>query len=101
MYSSGQKVVCVNASFSPLAFGWAHVFPRQGTVYTVRGVRNDPDPFTGQAGIGLWLEEIVNPPSPIGVEASFSAWRFRPLSDEMGKWAAVDISCRDSEVECV
>src|SRR5687767_2146819 len=99
MYSSGQRVVCIDGSFSPLAFGWAHVFPRRGAVYTVRGVRNDPDPFTGEQGIGLWLEEIVNPPSPIGVEASFSAWRFRPLSDEMPQADSADVSCSEREVE--
>lgn len=79
----GQKVVCINAHFIPNASEWLDVRPVVGEVYTVRDVRPQPDPLTGALGLALWLRELQNSlrVGVGGVEPSYSAWRFAPLSE--------------------
>lgn len=77
----GQKVVCINAHFIANASEWLDVRPVVGVVYTVRDLRPQPDPLTGALGLALWLRELQNSLRVGGVEPSYSAWRFAPLSE--------------------
>ena len=81
MFTVGQRVRCVNGSFSYNVLDWARRFPATGDIYTVRAVAQQPHYLDRSAGLALWLEEIVNPPLSNGIEPSFSAWRFRELEE--------------------
>lgn len=77
----GQKVVCVKSR----RYGGtgAEIMPVKGNVYTVRGI--DLNRPGCNCEVGLWLEEITNPPMDYrgGIEeCSFDATRFRPLVEK-------------------
>lgn len=90
MFSKGQKVVCINDEFPPLAREIYAQLPRKDSVYTVRAVFIGRGNLT-QAGsgkqdgeIGLLLEELVNPRDPalksgLNGELGFNSERFAPL----------------------
>jgi hypothetical protein len=83
----GQKVVCVDDSFSAFVKAIYRQLPAKGSTYTIREV------FLGRerivkggdsATVGLLLEELVNPPDPFhkgGEELGFSSERFAPLEE--------------------
>jgi hypothetical protein len=83
----GQKVVCVNDTFSPAVRALYQQLPVKGDTYTIREV------FLGRekivrggdtATVGLLLEELKNPPDPFhqGLqELGFSSERFAPLEE--------------------
>lgn len=70
MFHKGQKVVCVDDKprhqFAPLPI-------RKDVVYTIRAAN--------VRGKGVYLEEIVSPMYPDGLECSFYTDRFRPVVD--------------------
>lgn len=77
MFQVGQHVICVDDSDCNIRFG--EKSPKKGSVYTVRELTF----FSGAPG--LRLEEIVNAPLKYADgfgEATFFAWRFRPLSSD-------------------
>jgi hypothetical protein len=83
----GQKVVCINDSFTPLVRSIYKQLPKKGDTYTIREV------FLGRerivkggdsATVGLLLHELVNPPDPFhkgNEELGFSSERFAPLEE--------------------
>lgn len=83
----GQKVVCINATFTPVILALYKQLPVKGDVYTIREV------FLGRerivrggdsATVGLLLEELKNPPDPFHQgqqELGFSSERFAPLEE--------------------
>jgi hypothetical protein len=83
----GQRVVCINDTFSPVVRKIYQQLPRKGGTYTIREV------FLGRervvkggdtATVGLLLQELVNPPDPFhkgGEELGFSSERFAPLEE--------------------
>jgi hypothetical protein len=83
----GQKVVCVNGTFSPAVRALYQQLPVKHDVYTIREV------FLGRekivrggdtATVGLLLEELKNPPDPFHQgqqELGFSSERFAPLNE--------------------
>ncbi len=83
----GQKVVCVNDTFSPSVRALYQQLPVKGDTYTIREV------FLGRekivkggdtATVGLLLEELKNPPDPFhqgNQELGFSSERFAPLEE--------------------
>jgi hypothetical protein len=83
----GQKVVCVNDTFSPAVRALYQQLPVKHDVYTIREV------FLGRekivrggdtATVGLLLEELKNPPDPFHQgqqELGFSSERFAPLNE--------------------
>src|SRR5580692_11732978 len=83
----GQKVVCINDTFTPLIRAMYRQMPVKGDTYTIREV------FLGRerivkggdsATVGLLLEELVNPPDPFhkgDEELGFSSERFAPLQE--------------------
>jgi len=90
MFTKGQKVVCINDEFSPLALELYAQLPKKDSVYTVRAVfigrGNLTRAGSGQQDgeIGLLLEELVNPRDPalktgLSGELGFNSERFAPL----------------------
>jgi hypothetical protein len=83
----GQKVVCVNDTFTPTIRALYQQLPVKHDVYTIREV------FLGRekivrggetATVGLLLEELKNPPDPFhqgNQELGFSSERFAPLEE--------------------
>jgi hypothetical protein len=83
----GQKVVCINDTFTPLVQSIYKQLPKKGDTYTIREV------FLGRerivrggdsATVGLLLHELVNPPDPFhkgNEELGFSSERFAPLEE--------------------
>ena len=83
----GQRVVCVNDTFTPSIRALYQQLPVKGDTYTIREV------FLGRekivrggetATVGLLLEELKNPPDPFhqgNQELGFSSERFAPLEE--------------------
>src|SRR3954454_19068999 len=83
----GQKVVCVNDTFTPTIRALYQQLPVKHDVYTIREV------FLGRekivrggesATVGLLLEELKNPPDPFHQgkqELGFSSERFAPIEE--------------------
>lgn len=83
----GQRVVCVNDTFTPSVRALYQQLPVKHDVYTIREV------FLGRekivrggdtATVGLLLQELKNPPDPFhqgNQELGFSSERFAPLEE--------------------
>jgi hypothetical protein len=83
----GQKVVCINDTFSPTVRALYKQLPVKDNIYTIREV------FLGRekivkggdtATVGLLLEELVNPKDPFHQgeqELGFTSERFAPLNE--------------------
>ena len=83
----GQKVVCVNDTFTAAVRALYQQLPVKGDTYTIREV------FLGRekivkggdtATVGLLLHELKNPPDPFHQgqqELGFSSERFAPLNE--------------------
>jgi hypothetical protein len=83
----GQRVVCVNDTFTQAIRALYQQLPVKHDVYTIREV------FLGRekivrggetATVGLLLEELKNPPDPFhqgNQELGFSSERFAPLEE--------------------
>jgi hypothetical protein len=92
----GQKVVCINDTFSPTIRALYKQLPVKDNIYTVREV------FLGRekivkggdtATVGLLLEELKNPPDPFHQgeqELGFSSERFAPLNEVPDEEAEVE-----------
>ena len=81
IFRVGQKVICINDSFSGAVFDWCAFFPVAGHVYTIRAMQVGTNPVTGFTNFGFLLAEIVNPTSSLGKEAGFLQKRFAPWLD--------------------
>jgi len=96
MFAKGQKVVCINDDFPPMARELFVQLPLKDKVYTVRAVyigrgnltRSESGQKDGE--IGVLLEEVLNPRDPalrsgLDGEMGFNSERFAPLEyDEDG-----------------
>jgi hypothetical protein len=83
----GQRVVCINDTFTPSIRALYQQLPVKHDTYTIREV------FLGRekivrggetATVGLLLEELKNPPDPFhqgNQELGFSSERFAPLEE--------------------
>src|ERR1041384_2011547 len=92
----GQKVMCINDTFSPTIRALYKQLPVKDTIYTVREV------FLGRekivkggdtATVGLLLEELKNPKDPFHQgeqELGFSSERCVPLNELPDEEAAVE-----------
>ena len=92
----GQKVICINDTFSPTVRALYKQLPAKDTIYTVREV------FLGRekivkggdtATVGLLLEELTNPQDPFHQgeqELGFSSERFAPLNTLPDEEVAVE-----------
>lgn len=92
----GQRVVCVNDTFTELLRAIYQQLPEKGKTYVIREV------FLGRekivqggdtATVGLLLAELRNPPDPFhagGQELGFSSERFAPLEELPPEEAAAE-----------
>jgi hypothetical protein len=77
----GSLVECINGSFEPKQIELIPNRPKQGKIYTVRGIKQYPN-----KSVGILLEEIVNElilkPDMEGLfEPTFNIERFRELPE--------------------
>jgi hypothetical protein len=83
----GQRVVCLNATFSDFVRALYAQLPVKGKTYTVREVflgREKMVKGGDTATVGLLLHELINPPDPFHAgrqELGFSSERFAPLEE--------------------
>ncbi|HYD85784.1 MAG TPA: hypothetical protein VEA63_17070 [Opitutus sp.] len=83
----GQKVVCINDTFTPVILALYKQLPVKGDVYTIREVFLGREKIVrggDSATVGLLLEELKNPPDPFHQgkqELGFSSERFAPLEE--------------------
>ena len=83
----GQKVVCINDTFSPTILALYKQLPVKDTVYTIREVFLGREKIVkggDSATVGLLLHELKNPPDPFHQgeqELGFSSERFAPLNE--------------------
>lgn len=98
MFSTGQKVVCINDQFDPWVYDLYSALPKKGRTYTVRAIapgRSQPKftvnddaeiKLTGaEFDILLLLKELQNPEDPhssLKQELGFRAERFAPLEED-------------------
>jgi len=83
----GQKVVCINDTFTDFIRAIYTQLPVKGKSYTIREVflgREKVVKGGDTATAGLLLEELQNPPDPFHAgqqELGFSSERFAPLEE--------------------
>ncbi len=83
----GQRVVCINDSFSDFIKALYKQLPVKGVTYTIREVflgREKIVKGEDTATVGLLLEELHNPPDPFHAgkeELGFTSERFAPLEE--------------------
>jgi hypothetical protein len=83
----GQKVVCINDSFSQFVQALYKELPVKNRTYTIREVflgREKIVKSNDHATVGLLLEELRNPEDPFHAgkqELGFSSERFAPLEE--------------------
>lgn len=98
MFSTGQRVVCINDDFEPWVYDLYRSLPRKDKVYTIRAVgagRSNPKfaiddnaelKLTGaEFDFLVLLKELINgddPHSSVKQELGFRAERFAPLQDD-------------------
>lgn len=83
----GQKVVCINDTFSAFIKAIYKQLPVKGATYTIREVflgREKVVNGSESATVGLLLAELNNPPDPFHAgkqELGFTSERFAPLEE--------------------
>jgi hypothetical protein len=83
----GQKVVCVNDTFTPTIRALYQQLPVKNDTYTIREVFLGREKIVkggDSATVGLLLEELKNPADPFHQgqqELGFSSERFAPLEE--------------------
>src|SRR4051812_44100787 len=83
----GQKVVCINDSFSEMIRALYKELPVKGVTYTIREVFLGREKIVkggDSATVGLLLQELHNPKDPFHQgqqELGFSSERFAPLEE--------------------
>jgi hypothetical protein len=83
----GQKVVCIDATFSEFVRAIYAQLPTKGKTYTIREVFLGREKVVNggeSATVGLLLLELNNPPDPFHAgrqELGFSSERFAPLEE--------------------
>ncbi len=98
MFNTGQRVVCIDATFEPWVYDIYKALPQKNSTYTARGMapgRSNPQfevdsdakmkMTHADFDIVLYLEELHNPDDPhasIPVELGFRAERFAPMQEE-------------------
>jgi len=82
MFTRGQRVVCINDTFSPEIAKMYAQLPVKGTTYRVREVYlGQESPTAKDATCGITLFELRNPPDARLRELGFNSERFAPLDE--------------------
>jgi hypothetical protein len=93
--TKGQRVVCINDTFTELVRAIYRQLPVKGQTYTIREVylgREKVVKGGDSATVGLLLVELLNPPDPFHAgreELGFSSERFAPLEEVPAEEAAL------------
>ena len=98
MFTTGQKVVCINDEFEPWVFDLYRSLPKKDKVYTIRSIsagRSNPTfavnddaeiQLTGaEFDLLVLLKELINPDDPhssVKQELGFRSERFAPLQTD-------------------
>ncbi len=91
----GQKVVCINDTFTTVVRAIYKQLPVKGNTYTIREVflgREKVVKGGDSATVGLLLAELTNPQDPFHAgqqELGFSSERFAPLEEHPDEEAEV------------
>lgn len=82
MFITGQQVVCIDDTFSAWAKQHYAALPKEGTVYTVRGISPANDEKLND-DLAVYLVGLHNPASNVAPfrEWGFKPERFRPLEE--------------------
>lgn len=84
MFTTGQKVVCIDDEFTEFIKVRYSALPTKNSIYTVRDVVLGCN-YQGEAGeVAIYLEELINPANQAGTERGFNAERFAPLIHDVG-----------------
>jgi hypothetical protein len=87
MFQIGQKVVCIDGTFSDEIKAIYTQLPIKNKVYVVRNIRNGVDADTllmdmrRKAEPSLLVIGLTNPTNNVGIEAGFLCSRFRSLEE--------------------
>jgi hypothetical protein len=98
MFTTGQKVVCINDQFEPWVYDLYRALPKKGRTYTIRAMsvgRSNPK-FSvnddaelkltdAEFDILVLLKELQNPEDPhssVKQELGFRSERFAPLEED-------------------
>lgn len=94
----GQRVVCINDTFTELVRIMYTQLPIKGDTYTIREVYLGREKIVkggDSATVGVLLEELHNPPDPFHAgqqELGFSSERFAPLEELPAEEEEEDLS---------
>ena len=76
----GQRVICIDGKFHPLAWEYVNEVPIEGEIYTVAWIRAEGrDAVTGQLGPALALKEVSGSIPGSTVEVCWCFHRFAPV----------------------
>ncbi len=82
MFSTGQKVACVDDQF-PLGIEKLYTaLPKKDVIYTVRDLMPGVSLQNSEGEVAVYLVELINPANRHGVEYGFNAERFAPLATD-------------------
>ena len=85
MFTKGQRVVCINDTFSPEIAKMYAQLPVKGNNYRVRDVYlGQESPKAKDATCGITVYELRNPPDKQLREIGFNSERFAPLQELPG-----------------
>lgn len=98
MFSTGQRIVCINDDFEPWVYDLYRSLPKKDSIYTVRSIgmgRSNPQfalnddaeiKLTGaEFDFLILVQELINPDDPhssVKQELGFRAERFAPLQED-------------------
>jgi len=94
----GQRVVCINDTFSEFVRALYTDLPVKGETYTIREMFLGREKIVkggDSATVGLLLEELKNPPDPFHAgqqELGFSSERFAPVAELPAEEAVEEIA---------
>jgi hypothetical protein len=117
MFTTGQKVVCINDQFDPWVYDLYRALPKKDKVYTVRAIaagRSQPK-FSldddanlkltdAEFDILLLLQELKNPEDPhssVKQELGFRSERFAPLEEDEEEAGAYVDDWAEEEAEAL
>ena len=94
LWSTGQKVVCVNNRFPQQILEWTSNLPQQGEIYTIRSIEIGRCLYTRGMTVGLFLHELPT----LQDRLAFRADRFAPLLEKLDKACQRRVSALTSPV---
>ena len=101
MFTSGQKVACVDDQF-PLGIEKLYTaLPKKDVIYTVRDLLPGVSLQNTEGEVAVYLVELINPANSHGIEYGFNAERFAPLQTDEDETAVEEWEDAGAERELV